>query len=459
MTSKKPLRTFQIVMINVIAVDSIRTLPFSAELGFSLVFFYLIAALFFLIPSGLIAAELGATWPSTGGIYVWVREAFGKKIALCLIFLNWIYNVFWYPTIMALMAGTLTYFFKPELSQNKLYMAVMILALFWGATLLNLLGMKISSFVSTLGALVGTILPMAFITFLGLLWLINKEPIQITFSWDSFFPDFSNTGNLAFLSSVLFGLLGLEMAATHAAEMKNPQKDYPRAIFISTAIIMSTIVLSSLAIAIVIPHKNLSLVTGILQAFLVFFKGYHLEWMVPLIAAAILIGGLSSVSAWIIGPTKGLMVAAKDGSLPLLLSGKNKHGVPVNVLLLQGILVSILCLAFVLMPTVNASFWLLSQITAQLALLVYLALFIAGIRLRYKQRAIKRAFYIPGGQFLGMWVIGLMGILACIIGFCLGFIPPQEIGIHSPIAYELALIGGIVIAILIPLGIRCQGNK
>ena len=79
MNSKKALKTFQIVMINVIAVDSIRTLPFSAELGFSLVFFYLLAAIFFFIPSGLISAELGTGWPNKGGIYVWVREAFGRN--------------------------------------------------------------------------------------------------------------------------------------------------------------------------------------------------------------------------------------------------------------------------------------------------------------------------------------------------------------------------------------------
>ena len=443
-------------MINVIAVDSIRTLPFSAELGFSLVFFYLLAALFFLIPSGLISAELGTGWPSTGGIYVWVREAFGKKVSLCVIWLNWIYNVFWYPTIMALVAGIVTYFFNPELAQSKTYMVVMILALFWGATIVNLFGMKVSSFISSVGAIIGTILPMLFIVILGCIWFFKKEPSQIEFSWHTFFPDLKNTGNLAFLSSVLFGLLGLEMAATHAAEMRNPQKDYPRAIFISTSIILATIILASLAIAVVVPHTKLSLVTGILQAFFIFFQDYHIQWMVPFIAAAIIIGGLSGVSAWIIGPTKGLMVAAEDKSLPPLLCKKNKEGVPVNVLILQGIIVSILCLAFVLMPTVNSSFWLLSQITAELALLVYIGLFISGIRLRYKKAHVKRAFHIPGGKYFGIWIVGLMGILACVVAFCLGFIPPKQVGISDVFAYELFLAGGIIIAAFLPLTFRSR---
>ena len=350
MPSKKVLKTFQLVMINVIAVDSIRTLPFSAELGFSLIFFYLIAILFFFVPSGLVAAELGTGWPNTGGIYVWVREAFGKKASLCVIWLNWVYNVVWYPTIMALIAGTFTYFFNPELASNKLYMVLMILGLFWGATLVNLFGMKLSSIISSIGAIIGTILPMIFIIILGFMWFGEREPIQITFSWDALLPDLTKGGNLAFFSTVLFGLLGLEMAATHAAEVRNPKKDYPRAIFISIAIIIATIVLSSLSIAIVVPHQKLSLVTGILQAFSIFFHDYNIPWMIPIIVAAIIIGGLSGVSAWIIGPTKGIMVAAEDKSLPAFMGKRNRAGVPSNVLILQGVIVSILCLAFVLMP-------------------------------------------------------------------------------------------------------------
>ena len=142
-SSKKALGFFQLVMINVIAVDSIRTLPFSAAYGYSLVFFYILAALLFFIPTALVAAELGTGWPTTGGVYVWVREAFGKKWSLVVIWLNWIYNVVWYPTIIALIAGTAAYFFDPSLSDNKLYMGGSVVVLFLLATWLNLFGMKI----------------------------------------------------------------------------------------------------------------------------------------------------------------------------------------------------------------------------------------------------------------------------------------------------------------------------
>ncbi len=215
--SKKTLGFFQLVMINVIAVDSIRTLPFAAEYGFSLVFFYILAGLLFFIPSALISAELGTGWPNTGGIYVWVREAFGKRFGFLIIWLNWIYNLFWYPTIMALVVGAFAYLIDPALATNKIYMAVAILVSFWGLTLLNCFGMRVSSLFSTFGSLFGTLLPMFLVIMLGVVWVSRGFPLEISFSIKEFFPSAKHGSNIAFLSNILFGLLGLEMAATHAA--------------------------------------------------------------------------------------------------------------------------------------------------------------------------------------------------------------------------------------------------
>ena len=201
---KKTLGLFKLVMINVIAVDSIRTLTFSAVYGFSLVFFYLLAALLFFIPTALVSAELGTGWPNRGGIYVWVREAFGKKWSLMIIWLNWIYNVIWYPTIMALIAGTFTYFFNPDLANDKFFMCGSVLVLFWGATFLNCFGMEASSLLSTLAALIGTLLPMVLIAILGIAWVVQGNPSQIEFSWQTFFPQGDQSNNLALLTNVLF---------------------------------------------------------------------------------------------------------------------------------------------------------------------------------------------------------------------------------------------------------------
>jgi len=437
-------------MINVVAVASIRTLPLSAEYGFSLLFFYLIAAVMFFIPSALISAELATGWPNTGGIYVWVREAFGKKASTTVIWLSWMYNIAWYPTIMALVAATSAYLIDPKLATDRIYLFSLSVILFWLATLVNCLGIRASSLVSSIGAILGTLFPMLFIILLAFYWYIEGNNLAIEFSWRSFLPTKESADNIGFLSSLLLGLLGLEMAATHAQEMKNPRKDYPKAVLISSIIIFFSLVLSSLAIAVIVPKENLSLVAGVLQAFELFFHSFGIPQMTPVVAFFIILGALSSVSTWIIGPSKGIMIASEDGSLPSFFSKKNKNHVPVNVLMTQAVIVTILSFAFIFLPSINASFWILSAITAELALVVYIALFAAGLVLHYKKRNVARSFKIPGENF-GIWLVCCLGWIICVFAIFTGLIPPKNIAHKNLLLYEAGLITGMLLLSLAPL--------
>ncbi|WP_084273698.1 APC family permease [Legionella fairfieldensis] len=446
--SKKVLSVFSLVMINVIAVDSLRTLPMSAKLGLPLVSYYLVAAFAFFIPVALVAAELATAYPNTGGLYVWVREAFGRRAGFITIWLQWIYNVVWYPTILAFIAATLSYLFAPQLANNKFYILATALSLFWLFTLLNCFGMKISSIVSIIGASIGTILPMVGISFLGALWVFQGKPISINMP-STWIPDFGSIGNLSLFSAVLFGLIGMEMSAVHAEEVKNPQRDYPRAILYSTILIFATLVFGSLAIVIVVPNQQLSVVSGLIDAYTVFFAAYHMPWMTKLIAVLIILGGISGVSAWIIGPTKGLLVSARDGSLPEVFAKVNRYGAPVAILITQGVIFSLLSSVFILQDSINAAYWLLSDLSAQMALLVYVFMFAAAIKLRYSQPDQPRSYKIPGGNLI-MWLVSGTGILCCVAAMLIGFVPPTQIPIENIYFFETFLIGGLFLFVVLP---------
>lgn len=448
MQSKRVLSVFSLVMINVIAVDSLRTLPITAKLGLSLVSYYMLAAVAFFIPVALVAAELATAYPNTGGIYIWVREAFGRRAAFITIWLQWIYNVVWYPTILAFIAATMAYLFSPELANDKFFILETIVILFWFFTLLNCFGMKVSSMISIIGATIGTLLPMIAITVLGLIWLFQGRNIQIP-SHTSWLPDLSALGNLSLFSAVLFGLLGMEMSAVHAEEVKNPQRDYPRALLLSTIIIFATLVLGSLAIIIVVPDGELSVVSGLIDAFSVFFEAFHLTWMTSVTAAFIIIGGISGVSAWIIGPTKGLLVAARDGCIPVRFSHVNRHGAPVTILIAQGIIFTALSSLFILLDSINAAYWILSALCAQMALLVYVFMFAAAIKLRYSKPNQPRAYKIPGGM-IGMWLVAGIGMICCIVTILIGFIPPTQIPIQNPVLFQIFLGSGLMVFVMIP---------
>lgn len=446
--SKRVLSVFSLVMINVIAVDSLRTLPISAKLGIHLAFYYFVAAVAFFIPVALVAAELATAYPKTGGIYVWVREAFGRRVAFITIWLQWIYNVVWYPTIMAFITATIAYLFDPNLANHKLYLLTTTVTLFWIFTMLNCLGMKASSILSTIGAIVGTLLPMIGIIILGIIWLIQGKPVEINFN-NSWIPDFSKLNTLPLFSIVLFGLLGMEMSAVHAEEVKNPQRDYPRALLYSTIIIFLTLVLGSLAIVIVVSDSKLSIVSGLIGAFSFFFEAYNLTWMLPITALLIVIGGLCSVSAWIIGPSKGLLIAAHDKCIPKSFTRTNSHGVPVVILIAQGVIFTLLSSVYVLFDSVNAAYWVLSDLCAQMALLVYILMFAAAIKLRYTSSHEFGAYKVPGKNWV-MWLVAGLGIICCTLTILIGFIPPEQIPIENISSFEVFLVGGLLIFVLIP---------
>lgn len=131
---------------------------------------------------------------------------------------------------------------------------------------------------------------------------------------------------------------------------------------------------------------------------------------------------------------------------------------PVGILLTQGMVVSIICIVFLIMPTVNSSYWVLSNLTAQLALLFYILLFAAAIRLRYKHAHVERAFHIPGGK-PGIWLVCGTGILTCIAAIILGFLPPTHIATGGIIKYETILILGVIVCCLLPFFIyRTKGK-
>lgn len=424
--SSEKISVLALVLLITGAIDSIRNLPATALFGSSLIFFFIFSAIVFLIPVALVSAELSSTWSDEeGGIYSWVRNAFGSRFAFFTIWLQWINTMVWYPTILSFIAGTLAYLIDPELAQNKFYLISVILVTFWSLTFLGLKGIRASAAFASFCALIGMIVPMAFIIFLALFWFLKGNPIAIDLSFKSLIPHWQNTQSWVSLTAIMTSFLGMELAAVHVRNVQNPQRNFPRAMLFSVILILTTMILGSLAIAIVLPQQEISLVHGVMQAFTNFFKAYHLMALMPVMVFLLLLGSLGSMVNWIISPAKGLLLAADNGILPHGLYRLNQHGVASRILVLQAVLVTLLCSGFLLFPTVNAIYWLFTALSTELYIMMYIMMFIAAIRLKAKYRHLPRPFAIPGGQVGYYFTCGL-GLLGCLITLVVGFFPPEQ---------------------------------
>ncbi|MCH9811208.1 amino acid permease [bacterium] len=436
-------------MLNVSIMASLRNLPLVASYGFSVLSLFLIVGFCFLMPCALVSAELATGWPKSGGIYIWVREAFGDTWGFVAIWLQWIHNVAWYPAILSFIAATLAYVFYPPIAESKYYVLAVVLISFWSVTVMNFKGIKMSAWFSTLGVIAGTIAPGVFLILLGCVWLSAGNPSYIEFSWEALIPKLDSIEHLSFLGGLFLAFAGLEVSSGYASEVKDPQRNYPKGIIFAALITFFLFMLGSLAIGVVIPLDNVNLVAGLMEALTVFLDHFHMSWMIHVLGILLVFGAIGEVNAWIIGPVKALFTTTQHGNLPPYYQITNKDNVPVNILVTQAIIVTIVSLVFTLMPNISSAYWILTALSTQLYLLMYILMFISAIKLRYSQPLVPRAYRIPHPH-KGMWAVAILGILTCLFAFIILFVPPAQIDTGNTYVYEGFLIIGLVIMTAIP---------
>lgn len=241
----------------------------------------------------------------------------------------------------------------------------------------------------------GTVIPGILIIALGIWWVLAGHSTHIQFTWQALIPEFQ-LETMVLFSGILLSLVGVEVAAYHIREAKKPQRDYPRALALASLFILLISILGTLSIAIVVPQKEISLLSGLIQAFTVFFQAFNLSWAVPVLAFLALVGSLAGVNTWIVGPAKGLLITAQDGYLPPVLARINAKGVPVGMLLFQAMVGTILSFVFLWMDSHSAAYWILTALSAQFAVVEYGFVFASAVRLRYLKPEKERAYQVPG---------------------------------------------------------------
>ncbi|MCC3283493.1 MULTISPECIES: putative glutamine/gamma-aminobutyrate antiporter GadC [Arthrobacter] len=444
-----------LAVMNIVAVVSLRGLPAEAEYGLSSIFYYVFAAVVFLVPVSIVAAELATGWPETGGVFRWVGEAFGPRWAFLAMFMLFIEVTIWFPTVLTFGAVSLAYTGTDEnidaqLSGNKAFVLAVVLVVYWLATFIAFRGAAAFSKVAQWGGIIGTLIPAGILIVLGFSYYFAGNTPQIEMGWGEVLPDFSNFSNVVLAASIFLFYAGMEMNAIHVRDVKNPTRNYPLAVLIAAAGTVVIFVLGTLAIAFVVPQADINLTQSLLTSYNDMFEWAGIGWASPIVAAMLLIGVLAGVVTWVAGPSSGLLAVGRAGYLPRFWQHTNKHGMGTHILLFQAFMVTALGVVYVVLPSVQAAYQILSQLTVILYLVMYLLMFAAAIYLRYSQPNRPRPYRVPGGD-IGMWLIGGVGFLGSLMAFVFSFIPPDQISVGSPETYVGILVGGAVLLIILPM--------
>lgn len=221
--------------------------------------------------------------------------------------------------------------------------------------------------------------------------MVTGGKLQVDFSWHAFIPNFTKLNTLVVFVSFILAYMGVEASASHINELKNPKRNYPLAMFILVILAICLDTFGGFAVAAVVPQSELSLSAGVVQAFkyLLLYFNTHLNWLVKIIALMIACGVIAEISSWVIGPSRGMFATAQQGILPSIFQKTNRHNVPINLILVQGIVVSIWDAVLTFGGgSNNVSFFVAISLTVVIYLVGYLLFFIGYLILIFPEMSI-----------------------------------------------------------------------
>ena len=401
---KKKFRVLDAILATVCITLVAESVAPTAAIGNSQYFWWIFLIIAFCLPYGLITAELGSSFPSEGGMYDWVKQAFGKKWATRVAWNYWINFPLWISSLAVAVTDVVAGIFEIELS------------LFW----LIALQLLYTVIVSVLGCFrigenkwivnIGTFFKVLFMVGLGVLGIYvyiktgqSANPIE---SVADLLPSLDLAG-LSFISVIIFNFLGFEVVATYTDDMENPKKEIPKALIIGGALMALFYILPATGINIAMPITQAES-AGITDSFMILLTNLGVN--PDLVRGIVIIVGLmfiytmvANIVSWSFGVNSVAKYSADDKGFPAIFSKTNKDGVPYMASIINGVVAAIVCLIGIILGVVSEEasnlFWTFFSFSLVTLLISYIPLFPAFLKLRKTDKR-ERAYKVPGGKVM-----------------------------------------------------------
>jgi amino acid transporter len=457
---KKSLFRFDMIFFTVCAIVALDTIGQSSSFGAQTIFWLIISAATFLIPYGLITAELGSTFPTEGATYDWVRMAYGHFTGAVVGVLYWLSNPIWLGgTLAATAIAAMDALWGTKIGGNFGTELVVGGLFIWIAVTMNILSLRYMKWVPNFGA----ILRLALLAFFAVLVIISGIQNGFKGSLSGFLPTADITVFVGVIGVLTFQWVGFELQTNASEEMENPQRDIPRAVISAGLLSAVGYAIPIIGVILILSSKQLSGVAG-------FVSGYQAAVSGTLGGAAnffnIIVGAsfvfvlLSSGTTWLMGSDRLMAIAAIEGSGPSGLGYfSSRFGTPIVVNVLSGVIASaFLILAFTLTSgNLGAFFKVVLGLAISTTTFSYVLIFPALLTLRRKYPNVKRPYTVPGGN-LGAWVAVVLSMFWVISATVFSLWPnlftsawSADVSGLSRTNFELATFG--VIAILAVLAV------
>lgn len=385
----KKFSLWQVILSVICVVFTIEAAAPASAMGNVQFFWWVFLIITFLLPYGLVVAELGTAFDSEGGLYDWVRLGLGDKWGARCSWCYWVNFPLWVASIACMFPSIINAVWDIEFTLGA--KLIVELAFVWGVTIMATHPVAESDWVMDGGAVIKVAITLV-VGGVGI-WFAMNHGFANDMSLSTFVPDLGDTNSLTYLSIILFNFMGFEVVATFASTMKNPSRDIPKAVIAGGIAIAAIYIVCGIGISAAVPTSQLSLDSGIVDAVAAMVGVSSPLTMV--VGVAFLVTLFANMICWSFGVNSVASYAARHGNMPrpfALLS--KKTGMPNGSALINGCLASAVLLLQVPLGEGSDAFWVLFSMNVVFLLMSYIPMFPAFWRLRkYDDR--PRVFRAP----------------------------------------------------------------
>jgi amino acid transporter len=457
---RKEMGFWDVLLFNIATVLGPRWIAAAAHNGTSSISLWVIAAVFFFVPSALVINELSSRFPNEGGLYVWSKEAFGDFHGFVAGWCYWIYTVFYFPGLLLASASMSAYIIGEggaSLEHDRTFLLLVSLGYLLVAVTLNVVGLNIGKWLQNAGG-VSTYLPLLMLVAVALLLGVRHGSVT-HFTLASLKPIW-NWGTVNFWSQIAFAFTGLELVSAMGDEVRDPQRTLPRAVFAAGALIAAMYIVGTLAVLALVPAPDVSATSGVFHAITVGSIALKIGFFGIVAALLVTVGNAGGVGSTVAGIARVPFVVGIDRYLPASFGKIHpKWKTPYVSILVQAALSgTILLLGQIRNDRIQDVYQFLVDAAIILYFIPFLYMFAAAIKLfgRPDRTANKHAVLIPGGK-PGVWILSIVGFLIVLVGIVVSLVPPGES--TNRLGFELRLVGGTVLAIVFGLVLYFRGAR
>lgn len=424
-----------VVLMTVVAVVSLRWIPWGARAGPSSVSLWLLACATFFLPLATALIALSRRYPAQGGVYVWTRDAFGPVHGFICGWCLWVNNLFYFPSLLLFGAANVLALGGPgwqSLADSPAYAVTTVLAGIWLTVGINIVGLRAGKWVQNIGT-IGIWIPAVLLIAAGMI-AISTVGSATAFNVVNLVPDLSRSdslGTIALWSAMCFAFSGFEITSYVSREVRDPARTIPRGVLLAGAAIAAVYILGSVSLLVALPAEALHERTGITDAVDMVSSRLHVPALGGVTGGLLALAAFAGTFSWMAGSARVPFAAGLDRAMPEWLGRLHpRYRTPHLALLLQGALSSGIFLSSVFLTVTGARSSIRDayDVLVNLAILVYFIpyvyLFLAAPRLVKGSRAMRAAM--------------IVGIAATVISIGLLFVPPP--GTDSVLNFELGIL-------------------